>query len=1067
MSEPKPPWLVAGVITPARHTPVNKAVKLCRIGPPKGLDLMQALDELLARWRKNPDPESTLALCAHLGTSHQAELMREVANTAEAWHRENHSVMLSVGRMYLDAGLLAEAQAALIQAGKLEPNDAEAYRYLGEVLLRRGDAVRAEKTLARAIHTGGDTPETRLWHERSVLYVPLQKRQSLAAVADEVARTVPLHSSIPAPALSPFERRDPDGPSGAPRVARRSRPPLAPARPAGRRRSQAPGASRRRGSTPPPAGPDHAAKSAPLDTLLMGRSPVPVPILHNPVHPPSPFVPSESHAPRPARAPRGAAVAPGARGAAAASPGIMLSGVASATQGQAPRAQTRPPLTDLLRRSSEGLLRELESVTDTQPDSEPLPGDLFRDTFSADEQPDTVDTALAALVPVAEEPPLPAPEHAGAPPVPAPASQFTPSTADVASGPSSLSAQTVLLELARVGLYEKDSAVIPAWEAAPRPAPRRVWVMAGALVAAAALGVGGYRYAIGVQSERLAQAQVLGMRLASALDSGSPTQLRASEPDFQRLFELDSRGREAALLWLENRVLQTLLENPPTSGIESALQRARTVGIEETRLIFARVASSLAAGDLPGASATIAEWDARAKGEPYYQLLAGLTFERAGNPEALDRYRAAVALQPDLKLAHVLTARLALLSLGPVPAKSLVEIATAQLGPGAAADVLRGLEWAASPYLDGKVPTLPTGDALADLSPLMLDTLSAVLAVQAQREGRLEDSMAAFKRALGAGATPAMAAWIGYQALDAGDVEIARLSALKAMQLSAMHTTSHPLTARIALAEGRLDQAREAARGFDPSSRDAVLIEAVSAYENLQGRQALQLVSSLPVDPAIASTLEALRESDKAISLASRPKDERLVQLASEQRLWGAVVAADLALDSGRLELAERIQRARGWDPRVPAYALRSMRLRRYLGQGAAALELVPVLSDRKQATPRALAELVLTLVGEGRAAAASTTLADMQAASGTLAPWLEAIVEAARGRQPNAAKTLAGLEPPAKSQPALEQVVALRALTAVKDRRAKAYYGQLDRRFRGHPEVLAAGQQLGLVKAK
>jgi hypothetical protein len=61
---------------------------------------MQALDELVARWRKNPDSESTLALCAHLGRSPQSDLMREVGNTAEAWHRENASVMLSVGRMY-------------------------------------------------------------------------------------------------------------------------------------------------------------------------------------------------------------------------------------------------------------------------------------------------------------------------------------------------------------------------------------------------------------------------------------------------------------------------------------------------------------------------------------------------------------------------------------------------------------------------------------------------------------------------------------------------------------------------------------------------------------------------------------------------------------------------------------------------------------------------------------------------------------------------------------------------------------------------------------------------------
>lgn len=1022
---------------------------------------MQALDELVARWRKNPDPESTLALCAHLGTSDRAELMREVANTAEAWHRENHSVMLSVGRMYLDAGLLAEAQAALVQAGKLEPNHATAYRFLGEVLLRRGDAVRAEKTLARAIRMGESDADTRLWHERSVLYAPLQKRQSMSAVADEVARTAPLHSSIPAPALSPFDRLESSG--NTTRTARRSRPPLAPARPAGRRRSQAPGVPRRRGSTPPPAGAAHATKSAPLDTLMMGRSPLPVPMLQEPEHPPSPFVPSESHAPRPTR------TAAGARGAAA----TKSAGKGTAAVRLAPEKRPRPPHEQLLRSATEAASRDLRAAADTQPDSEPLPGDVFNGTFSADEQPDTVDAALDALAPMPEEPPVVASapaEAVAAPPVPAPVSIHAPTAAGVSSAPASsgaamLSAETVLSELARVGLYEKDSSVLPAWEAAPRPAPRRVWVMVGALVAAAALGVGGYRYALSVQNERLAEAQVLGMRLASALDSGNPSQLRASEADFQRLFELDSRGRDAAFLWLENRVLQTLLETPPSSGIESALQRARTVGIEETKLIFARLASSLAAGDLPGAGATIAEWDARAKSEPYYQLLAGITFERAGNSEALARYRAAVALQPDLKLAHMLAARLGLLTLSAEEARSLVEIATAQLGPGAAADVLRGLEWAAAPYLDTKPPALPSGEALAELSPLMRDTLSAVQAVQAQREGRLEDSLSAFERALGSGATPAMAAWVGYHALDAGDVEIARLAALKAMQLSALHAGSQALAARIALAEGRLEQARDAVRGVDPSSRDAVLIEAVSAYENLQGKQAAALVAGLPVDAAVAPTLEALRESEKAISLSVRPKDERLDQLAAEQRLWGAVVAVDLALDSGRLEIAERISRERAWEPKVPVHALRLMRLRRYLGQGPAALELAPVLSDAKQATPRTLAELVLCFVGEGRPAAAESALTAMQGASGTLAPWLGAIVEAARGRQPNAAKALASLEPPSRTQPALEQVVALRALAAVKDRRAKAYYTQLERRFRGHPDVLAAGKLLGLVK--
>src|SRR5688572_5223197 len=208
---------------------------------------MQALDELVARWRKNPDPESTLALCAHLGTSHQSELLREVGNTAEAWHRDNHSVMLSVGRMYLDAGLLAEAQAAFVQVGKLAPAETEPYRYLGEVLLRRGDAVRSEKALARATKFGDADPKTRLWHERSVVYSALQQRKGLRAVAEEVARTAPQKPSTPAPTLTPFEA----APSGEARSARRSRPPLTPARPSRPLRSSPPGASRRRAAGPP------------------------------------------------------------------------------------------------------------------------------------------------------------------------------------------------------------------------------------------------------------------------------------------------------------------------------------------------------------------------------------------------------------------------------------------------------------------------------------------------------------------------------------------------------------------------------------------------------------------------------------------------------------------------------------------------------------------------------------------------------------------------------------------------------------------------------------------------
>jgi len=186
---------------------------------------MGALDELLAKWRENPDAGTTLALCAYLGMSRREELVREVGATAEAWHKEDAPVMLAVGRMYLDSGLLQEAQAALVTAGKLNQSASAAYRYLGEVLLRRGDAARAEKVLARALQIMGGgaagEPDTRLWHDRAVVYVPLQSRAGMQVVADEVARTVPKKLSIPPPSLSSEE---------ADRLAAVARPAPAPAR---------------------------------------------------------------------------------------------------------------------------------------------------------------------------------------------------------------------------------------------------------------------------------------------------------------------------------------------------------------------------------------------------------------------------------------------------------------------------------------------------------------------------------------------------------------------------------------------------------------------------------------------------------------------------------------------------------------------------------------------------------------------------------------------------------------------------------------------------------------------
>jgi hypothetical protein len=105
---------------------------------------MRALDELLNSWRSNPDADATIAVCSYLGSSKRDDLIREVGASAETWHAASGTVMLAVGRMYLDANMLQEAQTSLVAAGKADARDARPFRFLGEVLLRRGDAVRAD-----------------------------------------------------------------------------------------------------------------------------------------------------------------------------------------------------------------------------------------------------------------------------------------------------------------------------------------------------------------------------------------------------------------------------------------------------------------------------------------------------------------------------------------------------------------------------------------------------------------------------------------------------------------------------------------------------------------------------------------------------------------------------------------------------------------------------------------------------------------------------------------------------------------------------------------------------------
>ncbi len=148
----------------------------------------ETIDVLVSRWRDNPTPTMTVALCDALRGS-SSDLVVQVGQFAAQRHSADVSVLLSVARMYLDSNRYADAQNVLVAAGKQAPRDGDIYRWLGETLLRRGDADRAEKVLQRAIQLGADGPDARVWLERARVFRPMQAKAGTRAVAAEVAHT--------------------------------------------------------------------------------------------------------------------------------------------------------------------------------------------------------------------------------------------------------------------------------------------------------------------------------------------------------------------------------------------------------------------------------------------------------------------------------------------------------------------------------------------------------------------------------------------------------------------------------------------------------------------------------------------------------------------------------------------------------------------------------------------------------------------------------------------------------------------------------------------------------------
>jgi predicted Zn-dependent protease len=1039
---------------------------------------MRALDELLNSWRANPDADATIAVCSFLGSSNRDELIREVGASAETWHAGDASVMLAVGRMYLEADMLQEAQTTLVTAGKADARDPRAFRFLGEVLLRRGDALRADKVLARALQLGAGGDDVELWQERAVLYSALQKRVGPEAVAAEVARSMPRQPSVrprtgsdPLPSFGLEEatrpRNDPP-----PVVAVSRKPTLVglaePAPPLPRFDSADPlrdsGESIRLSDSdlqedavtarpvqldtrgmglPPPPG-AQAAGAAPLaNSFLSSKAAKPV-VAARPNLKATQVGGFNAPAGKASTAPKAAVGRPLAAKAPAAQPARAVLQFDDAVTVVTPppfmaqMAPTPSPVTAPVRRASSAPL--------------PVPASVAPPAAARSVAPQPVFDQSAPTALPFEPPPVPTRVPSAPPPPPRPLHALA-----RGGDPANPDAAVVLDHLARVGLYEPGGGATPAWEAPPRQKSRGATAILIATLLVAIAGGGAYEYTRRLKVARAAQADTLNAQVDKLLKSGSPSELRSTDDRLTKSFELDSLSQRAARLWLQNRVLNVLLMPGETRGIDAAVHRGRQVGLAEKSLLVGKVASFLVEGDVAGGAALLVRGDKDSGDDPYYQLAAAAVLERAGDPRALERYQAAVKLAPDLAPAEMLLARLLLMEAGSERAKPVIESLRKKTGDTPSTRALSALSWVVAHDRPDEPPAeaqLQPGDA--EKLPAPLAAVPAMLdAAKALNKQDLPAASKAIDSAINLAMTPALAAGLGFLAIEAGDEVVARKAALRALQFSAVYPRARTLAARVALLGGRIDEAQKAIEELDPASADVAIVRAVVAYESLEAtdlKSALEALGNSAVGPAF----EALEAAPGIINGSAFPPPDKLEELAAPDKPWGELIAVDAAIETGNLALADKLLSKRSVETLRPVHLRRLARLRRLQGQLDVALQASSAAAEGGIALPLLL-ERIYELLAKNEVASAKQLAAKYPALLGPLSGWVGVLTDVASKQAASAAVRLTKLELPPDESPIAVRVLVARALMAAQDKRAKAYIPALVKKLPKNPDVLAA----------
>jgi len=974
-----------------------------------------SIDDLARRWKAQPDASGAVYLCDTLRNSSPAawtSLVDEIGKLAAAKHAENGSVLLAVARLYAAVDRLSDAQGLLVSAGRVAPRDAHVFRMLGEVLLRRGDAERAEKVLQRAKQLGASDAETSMWLDRAKVFKPVQAKAGARAVAIEVKNTS-VHPVTPHPDLLPRAR---------PRVESIDQD----------------GVTVIRGALPAEVG------------ALFGDETVPAPSAAKKPPPPKKPLTIQTEA----TVPRGVLSFP--RDVPADAPLDVPDGFM--------QRPTGPKL------SSDGASpTEAPAVARAAP---PPPRDVAIAVGRTDDElgagRDPMPTFTDERTEISEQPDAFVPR--------APAQEAAPVADLVNSVPAAIpTAKEVLDALAFAGVFEAREAISGpiVWDRPNEKARRRTAIGLGVGLVVFMLGsVGVFEEIHRRRALAHDEAETVLAKVEADLNASKPSLLPGIEQSIGRAFELDSRSPRAAADWLEERAVKGLLSGGADLAFEDAVTRALEVKVPEEQVAYARVAAFLFQGDTGGAAGLMPKWDTPAASQPLYQLITGATLEHAGDPHAGERYQAAAKLAPNLVLADILLGRATAIDGDPTKAADLAKQFKAKYPDRPEGSALVALAWGRDPAR-GEQPPPEVADTIAHTKDLPLPLLAvphALAAILAADKHAYPDAKAEIEKGLAVADDPGVATWLGSIALETHDEPLVRKAALLAVTFSAVYAPARVLAARIALLGGRLDEALKATEDLDPTSPDVAIVRAAAAYERADADGVGRALEATSADAKKLPSFSALNLASDALlgheteTWPAADAQTKLSEMSSDEAPWSDLIAMDVALDLGLTDVADKILADWKGTEEKPLKAVRLSRLARYENRLDDADHLSKVAVDTATVTPRVLIERVMLLVAKNRAPEVGPLLARYPLVLGPASSWLSAYALASTGKLDEARGRTAQLDFPPPLSPLPLRIVAAVSLAAMKDKkRAEPAIKGLLAAGSADPDLLAAAASIGI----